>query len=83
MRITVKTAGLLSKHLPPGSRGSSAQIEVADDASPRDVIAALGLPPDENYLVSLNDTIVPPSERASRKLAENDRLAILPPLKAG
>jgi sulfur carrier protein ThiS len=43
----------------------------------------LGMPMDENYLVSLNGEIVVISERDSRALAEDDHLAIMPPLKGG
>jgi sulfur carrier protein ThiS len=48
-----------------------------------DVMRQLGMPMDENYLVSLNGEIVVISERDSRALAEDDHLAIMPPLKGG
>jgi sulfur carrier protein ThiS len=41
------------------------------------------MPLDENYLVSLNGEVVVISERDTRVLAENDRLAVMPPLKGG
>ena len=41
------------------------------------------MPTDENYLVSLNGEVVVISERATRALSEDDRLAIMPPLKGG
>ena len=47
------------------------------------VSGGFGLPTDENYLVSLNGEVVVISERDSRVLAENDHLAIMPPLKGG
>ena len=83
MKITVRTAGLLGKYLPPGSAANTAEIEVADGAAPSEVIAHLGMPADASYLVTLNGESVPRAERASRRLAADDRLAIMPPLKGG
>ena len=83
MKIQFKTGGLFVEHLPEGSAGNSAELEVADGATPMDIMRQLNMPMDENYLVSLNGEVVVISERGSRQLAENDRLAIMPPLKGG
>ncbi len=83
MKIRFKTGGLFVDLLPAGSSGDTAELEVADGATPRDVMRQLGMPSDENYLVSLNGEVVVISERDSRALAENDHLAIMPPLKGG
>ncbi len=82
MKITVKTAGNLGKYLPAGSTGNLAKLEVAEGATPADVMSQLGLP-EGSYLVILNGSSVPKAERASRQLADNDNLAIMPPLKGG
>ena len=55
MKIQFKTGGIFVDHLPPGTSGSSAEIEEAE------VI----------------------SERDTKVLAENDHLAVMPPLKGG
>ena len=83
MRITVKTAGLLTAYLPEVGAGNAAVLDVAEAATPRDVIEQLGMPPDASYLVMLNGASVPRAERASRTLAEGDTLAVMPPLKGG
>ncbi len=83
MRITFKTASGMVKYLPAGSGGASAEITVADGATPRDVMAQLGIPPDGTYLVTHNGSAVPTAMRASVALAENDTLAVMPPLKGG
>ena len=83
MKIQFKTGGLLVEHLPAGSTGTKVELEVPEGATPTDVMGQLGMPMDENYLVSLNGEVVVISERNTRVLAENDRLAIMPPLKGG
>ena len=83
MKIQFKTGGVFVEHLPAGSTGNTAELEVAEGATPADVMRQLNLPTDENYLVSLNGEVVVISQRDSRQLAENDRLAIMPPLKGG
>ena len=83
MKIQFKTGGLLVEHLPAGSTGNTAELEVPEGATPTDVMGQLGMPMDENYLVSLNGEVVVISERDTRVLAEKDRLAIMPPLKGG
>ncbi len=82
MKITVKTAGNLGKYLPAGSTGNLAKLEVAEGATPADVMSQLGLP-EGSYLVVLNGSSVPKAERARLQLADNDNLAIMPPLKGG
>ena len=83
MKIQFKTGGIFVELLPPGSTGSTAEIEVPDDATPIDVMRQLGMPMEENYLVSLNGEVVVISERGTKTLAENDQLSIMPPLKGG
>ena len=83
MKIQFKTGGLFVEHLPAGSTGNTAELDVSDGATPMDVMRQLNMPTDENYLVSLNGEVVIISERATRVLSENDHLAIMPPLKGG
>ena len=83
MRIQFKTGGLFVEHLPAGSSGNTAELDVPERATPMDVMRQLGMPMDENYLVSLNGEVVVISERDTRVLAENDHLVIMPPLKGG
>ena len=83
MKIQVKTAGNLGKYLPPGAEGNLAEVEVAEGATPLDVIRQLGMPPEGSYLVVLNGASVPKAERETRPLAADDTLSIMPPLRGG
>ena len=83
MRITFKTAGIMAKYLPAGTHNNIAEIEVAAGATPLDVMAQLGIPADGVYLVTHNGMAVPTARRRGLALAENDTLAIMPPLKGG
>ncbi len=83
MRITVKTGGLLGEHLPAGSSGNQAELDVEDGAGPLDVIKQLNMPADQPFLIILNGEVVPTAERPGTKLGENDELGIFPPLKGG
>jgi len=83
IKIEVRTTGLLSDYLPAGSKKNAAQIEVDDNATPVDVMKQLDMPVEENYLVSLNGTVVPRSQRSTQTLSEDDCLAIMSPIKAG
>ena len=48
-----------------------------------EVMRQLGIPEEGSYLVSVNGSALPKAERAERRLAEGDTLAILPPLRGG
>ncbi len=83
MKITVKTSGLLDRYLPEGAAGGSAELEIPDGTSVADVMARLGMPGDDKYLVIANGATVREAERAAHVLADGDTLAIVPPLKGG
>ncbi len=83
MRITVRTGGLLGQYLPAGSERNQADLEIEEGTTPFDVMTLLGMPGDRTYMVVLNGAAISKAARAERRLAENDNLAILPPLKGG
>jgi sulfur carrier protein ThiS len=67
MKIHFKTGGLFVEHLPAGSIGNTADLEVPAAATPMDVMRQLGMPSDENYLVSLNGEVIVISERIRKR----------------
>ncbi len=83
MKITVKTGGLLYEYLPPERTANRAELEVADAATPAQVMQDLGFPADATYLVIVNGELVPTEKRAQLRLSEGDQLSINPPLKGG
>ncbi len=83
MQITLRTGGRLRHFLPQGSSGSKATLDLTGQASVADVMARLGLPLEDSYLVTLNGELVPPAARAGAMLSEGDDLGLFPPLKSG
>ena len=83
MHVTVRTAGLLGRYLPPGSAGNEARLEVDSGATPLDVMRRLELPEGERYLIMLNGQVVPAAQRPTVRLSDGDELGIFPPLKGG
>lgn len=81
MKVTVKMSGLIAKFV-PGS-GDGVEVSLVDGATVTTVMTRLGLPGNETYLVIVNDSTVPKDKRATHKLSDGDRVAIVPPLKGG
>jgi sulfur carrier protein ThiS len=83
MKVTVKAGGMFTKQLPASRSGNVAEMELDEGSTPADVLRAMDLPADGSYLIVHNGESVPKSERASRRLAEGDMLAVMPPLRGG
>lgn len=83
MRLTVKLYASLGQYLPSGAKDNVAQIDVADGITPIEVIRSLGIPSEHCHLVLVNGIFVSPSQRDKQALAENDALAIWPPVAGG
>ena len=83
MRVTVKLFALLENYLPADSADNQARIEVAAGTTPESVFKKLNLPRESCHLVLVNGVYVPPSERDSLELQEDDALAVWPPVAGG
>jgi sulfur carrier protein ThiS len=68
--------------LPQAGRRHSC-VELADGATPEDLLSVLDLPDDEPYMTLINGLSVAPERRATTRLAEGDRVIVFPPLKGG
>ncbi len=84
MRITFKLYASLAQYLPPEGRdGNAVTLDVEPGATIAQVVEPFNLPMKLVHLVLINGVFVPPEERASRRLAEGDVLAIWPPIAGG
>ena len=83
MKINFKTGGMLTDVLPAGADDDQAEIDMPEGATIIDVMARLGLPEDDFYLVILNDVVCPKTTRSTTTLSDGDELGIFPPLKGG
>ena len=72
------------EYLPGDVRpGNRMTLDVPPDATIAEIVAPFNLPPKLVHLVLINGFYVPPAERAARRLAEGDTLAIWPPIAGG
>lgn len=83
MKIYLELYASLMAHLPPGTARHRREIEIADDATPHDVIDAYGIPRAAAHLVLRNGVFVLPLERNRPVFQAGDVLAIWPPVAGG
>ena len=82
MRVQVTAAGLLEEYLPAGSDGEMT-VEAPDEATLVAVMQAAGIPESAKPLISLNGTVVPRSQHATRSVSDGDAVHFMPNLKGG
>ena len=82
MRVRVTAAGLLEEYLSAGSDGEMT-VEAPDEATLVSVMQAAGIPESARPLISLNGTVVPRSQHATRTVSEGDEVHFMPNLKGG
>ena len=82
MRVEVTAAGMLEEYLPADSDGETT-VEVPDGSTLATVMQAAGIPESAKPLISLNGTVVPRSQHATRAVSEGDALHFMPNLKGG
>jgi molybdopterin converting factor small subunit len=83
MRITLKLYATLGELLPKGARENAAQIEVADGATPNQIIDRHRVPRELAHLVLHNGVFMAPEQRDLPLIKEGDVLAIWPPVAGG
>ncbi len=83
MKITLKLFASLGQYLPEGAQRNVIEIDVADNATPSQVIREYRVPKDMAKLVTRNGVYVPPADRDTEGLKENDELAVWPPVAGG
>lgn len=83
MKITIKLYAMLSDFLPRGAEDHAAEIDIAEDTSPHQLIDNLRIPREMAHLVLLNGVYVEPEARDRPAFKEGDTLAIWPPIAGG
>lgn len=84
MKVALKLFATLSDYLPTEARNSNrVDLDLDDAATIAGIIEDFRLPPKLVHLVLVNGVFIPPAERAQRKLASGDTLAIWPPVAGG
>jgi thiamine biosynthesis protein ThiS len=84
VRVALKLYASLADCLPPDARRSNrVELELPDETTIAAVIERQALPPKSCHLVLVNGVFVPPAERATRTLRQDDELAIWPPIAGG
>ena len=82
MKVRVTAAGLLEEYLPADSDGSMI-VEAPDGSTLATVMRATGIPESAKPIVSLNGTVVPRGQHATRTVSDGDALYFMPNLKGG
>ena len=83
MKITFKLFATLGVYLPEHALANEVELDVADDATPNDLIGQFRVPEDMVHLVLLNGIYLNPADRAKPVMHEGDALAIWPPVAGG
>ena len=83
MKITVKLFASLQGYLPSATQDYATAVEIADGASPADVLAQLRIPAAKAHLLLRNGVFIAPADRAKVELCEGDVLALWPPVAGG
>jgi sulfur carrier protein ThiS len=84
VQVTLKLYASLADHLPSDARRTHRlPLALPAGTTISDVIERQHLPPKLCHLVLVNGLYVPPDERATRALQEDDELAIWPPIAGG
>lgn len=84
MRVVLKLYASLSDYLPDeAKRTNEWPMDVTDGTTVGELIARHQLPRRLVHLVLVNGHFIPPGSRDSRILAEDDVLAIWPPVAGG
>jgi len=83
MQIHFELYASLMQFLPPSAKRHRAEVAVADNATPYQVLDRFGVPRDQAHLVMLNGVFLHQPQRDESCLTDGDVLAVWPPVAGG
>ena len=79
MQVYVKLIATYREHLPPGTQGNTASVDVLPGSSVKEVLAPLGIPLDDSSVIAVNGLTVP----LDTIVSEGDRVAAFSAVAGG
>jgi len=79
LKIKVKLFGVLGQDFPEYDSSKGLDVNIPDDASVKDLLANLDIPKTSNYFVTMDKTVVKPTDR----LINNAAIQIFQALAGG
>ena len=79
MQVYVKLIATYRDHLPPGTRGNTASVDVRPGSSVEEVLAPFGIPLDDSSVIAVNGRTVP----LDTTVSEGDRVAAFSAIGGG
>ncbi len=83
MKIAFKLFATLTDYLPPARKGNVLALDVDEGTTVQEMIDRYQVPEKLAHLVLVNGVFIPPGQRRTHALQENDELAIWPPVAGG
>ena len=59
MKVYIKLIATYREHLPPGTQGNTASVDVLPGSSVEDVLTPFGIPLDDSTVIAVNGVTVP------------------------
>ena len=79
MKIYVKLIATYREHLPSGTQGNTASVDVLPGSSVKDVLSPFGIPLDGSTVIAVNGRTVP----LDTTISEGDRVAAFSAIGGG
>jgi molybdopterin converting factor small subunit len=83
MKIRLKLYALLSDYLPEDAADNQIELELADGATPHQLIDRHGLPREMAHLILRNGVYISPEDRDKPVICDGDTIAVWPPVAGG
>ena len=79
MKVHVKLIATYREHLPPGTQGNTASVDVLPGSSVKEVLTPFGIPLDDSSVIAVNGLTVP----LDTTVSEGDRVAAFSAIGGG